>query len=86
MYSIRFAKKSEKRLAKIDKSIRESIVEKLGDLCAGPKRVGRPLTGELQGLYRLRVGDYRVIYYIDEKSKTVVITDIGHRSKIYNEA
>jgi mRNA interferase RelE/StbE len=41
------------------------------------------LKGELSGYYRYRVGDYRVIYEIDEHSKVVTVVLIGHRSRVY---
>jgi mRNA interferase RelE/StbE len=41
------------------------------------------LKGELSGYYRYRVGDYRVIYQIDEHSRLVTVVFIGHRSRVY---
>lgn len=44
----------------------------------------KPLTGELSGYYRYRVGDYRVVYYISDESEAVVtVTVIAHRSQVY---
>ncbi len=43
----------------------------------------KPLKGELQSYYRYRVGDYRVIYQIDDDLKMVTIVLIAHRSKVY---
>ena len=43
------------------------------------------LSGNLVGLYKLRVGDYRVIYEIVRKEKTIVIHAIGHRREIYRK-
>jgi mRNA interferase RelE/StbE len=41
------------------------------------------LKGELSGYYRYRVGDYRVIYEIDEHSRVVKVVFIEHRSRVY---
>ena len=41
------------------------------------------LTGEFAGLYRFRVGDWRVVYRINEQARTIVVIDIGHRRDIY---
>jgi mRNA interferase RelE/StbE len=41
------------------------------------------LTGEFAGLYRFRIGDWRVVYRINETNLTVVIIDIGHRRDVY---
>lgn len=43
----------------------------------------KPLKGELAGYYRYRVGDYRVVYYIDDEHKQVVVTIIAHRRDVY---
>ncbi len=41
------------------------------------------LTGNLSGLFKLRVGDYRVLYTFSEATKTITVHLIGHRSEIY---
>jgi mRNA interferase RelE/StbE len=43
----------------------------------------KQLKGDLAGYYRYRVGDYRVVYYIDEEQKQVVVTVIAHRREVY---
>ena len=42
-----------------------------------------PLKGPLKGLYKLRVGDWRVIYSIDHERKAIVVHMVGHRREIY---
>jgi mRNA-degrading endonuclease RelE of RelBE toxin-antitoxin system len=55
----------------------------LGPLCENPRRVGKPLRGELAGLHGARVGTYRVLYEIDEESMTVRVIAIDHRADVY---
>jgi mRNA interferase RelE/StbE len=43
----------------------------------------KQLKGDLAGYYRYRFGDYRVVYYIDEEQKQVVVTIIAHRREVY---
>ena len=43
------------------------------------------LRGNLAGRYRYRIGDYRIVYLVDEDSKVVSVTLIAHRSKIYDD-
>jgi mRNA interferase RelE/StbE len=57
----------------------DSVIRKLAE---SPK-MGKPLRGELSGKWSLRVGNYRVIYTIDEKEKAVILYSVGHRKKIY---
>jgi len=49
-----------------------------------PKKFGKPLTGKLKNSFRLRIGDYRLLYKINEEKMLVVILDVDHRSKIYD--
>ena len=44
-----------------------------------------PLTGNLSGFYKLRIGDYRVIYEFDKENQIIYVNRIGHRREIYQE-
>lgn len=54
-----------------------------GDLIAAPRRVGKPLRRELEGLWVARRGTFRVIYRIDEESHEVVVLRVDHRRDAY---
>jgi mRNA interferase RelE/StbE len=71
-----------KSLDKLDATIRRRILGKAGKLADDPYE-GKTLKGELSGLFSLRVGDYRIIYWVDEKENTVWLVDVGHRKRIY---
>jgi len=45
--------------------------------------LGKPLRGELSGKWSLRIGDYRIIYVIDEHEKTVTLYNVKHRKLAY---
>ena len=67
-------------------SIRERIKKAINErLSVDPISYGKPLRFSFKGCRRLRVGDYRVVYIIDFKSKTVIIASIGHRKIVYNK-
>jgi mRNA interferase RelE/StbE len=55
-------------------------------LALGPRRVGKPLFGPLSGCHGARRGTYRVVYRIDDQSRTVQVLDIDHRSDIYHRS
>ncbi len=61
---------------RISKAIEERLTTE-------PLLYGKPLRFNLSGLRRLRVGDYRVIYCINQDTRTVVITAIDHRKDVY---
>ena len=74
-------------LADLPKAVRERIVAKLATLADDPRPgSARPLTGELRGEWRLRIGDYRVAYSIDDERRTVHVWNVGHRSRFYERA
>ena len=83
-YKAIWHEESLKDLKKFDRTIAKKIVEKVKNyLIQDPLKLGIPLKGNLKGLYRYRVGEYRVIYVIDKEEKKVIILKINHRKKIY---
>ena len=75
-------------LKRLDSSVQRKILDALRKrLTLDPKAYGKPLQGELAGLWRLRVGDYRVIYRIVENRVEVLVLKIGIRRdfEVYRE-
>lgn len=74
---------TEKDLPKIDSANKQRIAKVIKQkLVTQPERFGKPLRHPLHGLYKLRVGDWRVIFEI--KKETVNIIAVKHRSKAYD--
>jgi mRNA interferase RelE/StbE len=48
-----------------------------------PRRFGKPLTGDLKGLWRYRVGDYRIVAAIEDDRFIVLVVTVGHRREVY---
>lgn len=74
-----------KSLDKLDVAIKRRIMGKASELANDPYK-GKMLRGKLSGLFSLRVGDYRTIYWVDEKKATVWLVDVGHRKRVYGRA
>ncbi len=68
-------------LRRLDKPIARRLLEKLEHALAQNPNIGIPLAGEFRGLFKLRVGDYRVIYA--KTSDGVLILRIAHRKEVY---
>lgn len=68
-------------LAKSTKDKLRKAIEK--KLMVNPIEFGKPLQYSLKGLRRLRVGDYRIIFKIDQEAGAVLVVKIGHRKEIY---
>ena len=72
------------RLASKSPSVVATIVEFcFGRLIANPQQIGHALGRELSGWRSARVGQYRVIYWIDESERIVYVDRVDHRSDVY---
>ena len=83
MYELVFDSKAIEFLEKAEKQLAERIWGKLQSVKENPKHFFERLEGRDD--YKLRVGDYRVIADIDESSKKIRISLIGHRKNVYNK-
>ena len=84
MYHIRILDSAASELEGLDKPIGRRVIKRIYWLAANLDDIKlETLTGDLAGFYKLRVGDYRVLYeaLVDEQS--IVIHAIGHRREIY---
>lgn len=54
-----------------------------GGLASNPRRRGKPLQRELAGRWSARRGEFRIVYRLEEQSRTMYVLKIGHRSDIY---
>lgn len=88
MYKVRFSDSAVKQMEKLDKQtlrvIKNWIVKNLVDT-DDPRRIGRPLKGNLSGIWRYRVGDYRLFAEIKDNVLTIFIFEVGHRRDIYKK-
>jgi len=83
-YSVSFEPESVDDLDKMSQVVRMRILKKIQWLGANLEKIfPLPLTGQWSGFYKLRVGDYRVIYEFDIENQLIFITRIGHRREIY---
>jgi len=81
-YKISFKKSAFKELENIPKPNLQKIIKRIQDLKENPLPVGcQKLTN--YDLYRIRQGDYRIVYLIDNKKSELKIFKIGHRKEIY---
>ena len=84
-YRIQFKTSAAKEFKKLAPSVKQRVGESLDKLQQDPRPSGVvKLQGEDQ-LYRVRVGDYRIVYTIDDHDKIIKITRIRHRQDVYKE-
>jgi len=84
-YTIDFKPLALRQLADLNKHIRERVNLKIQMLAENPRPHGvKKLTGDEQ-TYRIRVGDYRVLYEIHDQILLILVVEIGHRRSIYRK-
>jgi len=82
-YEIELAPKAEKQFKKLAKDIQKRVSKRIDKLGKNPRPKGvTKLSGE-DDIYRVREGDYRIIYAIQDHLLLVLIVKIGHRRDIY---
>lgn len=81
-YTIVIEKLAEKFIVKLSKSEKERVLKAIYQLPNG-NNIKELKENKNKGLYRLRVGDYRIIYKIDNGKLIICIVDAGNRGDIY---
>lgn len=83
VYKVILKKSAEKDLESLPTRERQRIALCIDGLRSTPRPVGCKKLSGPEGLWRVRVGDYRVIYNIDDRIVTILVLRIGHRREIY---
>ena len=82
-YSITFARSARKELERLSPEITARVIGKVETLSENPRPVGATKLRGQKNLWRLRVGDYRVIYSIDDTASAVDVSIVRHRREVY---
>ncbi|MEK6581376.1 MAG: type II toxin-antitoxin system RelE/ParE family toxin [Nitrospirota bacterium] len=83
-FAIEFKPQAEEDLSRLDKTIAQNISNKIDWLSQNMESIiPAPLKGKFKGKYKLRIGDWRVIYSFDYSLKIITIYAIRHRREVY---
>jgi mRNA interferase RelE/StbE len=80
------SKKFNRCFKKLDQPVQQMLQKWVAEHLAtssNPRAEGRNLCGNFKGFWRYRVGNYRLISSIDDRTGTVFMLDLGHRSTVY---
>ena len=80
-YEVRWTETSLEQMGKLQKNIAQRIVNKIEGVKSNPFLYAEKLTGI--DLFKLRIGDYRVIMSIESGKMIIFVLEVGHRKKIY---
>lgn len=86
-WTVRFTKGAAKQFEHLNSPIQRQIslyiFERL-ETPKDPKRFGKPLTGDKRGLWRYRVGDYRLICEVNSTKLLILVARVAHRKEVYD--
>jgi mRNA interferase RelE/StbE len=82
-YAVTFARSARKELANLPIDTGRRVLERVRALIDEPRPTGCRKIRGTEGAWRLRVGDYRVIYRVDDAARTVDVVAVRHRRDVY---
>jgi mRNA interferase RelE/StbE len=81
-YKIEIKKSAQKELKNLPDKALKKVIEKIGSLVTNPRPAGcKKLSGDEK--YRIRIGNYRVLYSIEDEILVIFIVKVGHRKDVY---
>lgn len=83
-YEVRFTPPADRQVNKLPQAIRPKIIARAESLADNPRPPGvKMLMNAEQGTYRVREGDYRIVYDIEDDILLVLVVRVGHRRDVY---
>ncbi len=83
MFKVVFKKSVQKDLRGLPNAYQKRTLEQIGKVLTKNRYQGKALSGEFEGLYRWRTGQFRVIYEIQKDVLIILVLKIGHRKDVY---
>ena len=84
MYDVTITARAERELKRLDRPTKNRVVKVILDLSSNPRPTGCLKVKSEEGVWRVRVGDWRIGYQINDASLEVIIIRIGHRREFYD--
>lgn len=83
MFRVEYASGVSKDLLKLPKGVKLRALEIVEQHLAKDPHLGKPLSGPYKGLWKYRIGDYRIIYSIEKDRLVIFVLRIRHRKDVY---
>lgn len=81
-YRVRYTEEAARRLAKLDKAVKDRIRRAIVRLSEHPE-LGKRLTGLLSDRWSYRVGDWRILYKVKKNELVILVLTVGYRRDVY---
>ena len=85
-WNVEWDDRARRELRQLDRQVQRTILRYFSERIAtddDPRRFGKPLRHELQGLWRYRIGDYRAVCQIENDQLIVLVLAVNHRRQVY---
>lgn len=85
-WTVEWDDRARRDLRRLDQQVQQHVLKYFSERIASgedPRRFGKPLRHELQGLWRYRIGNYRAICHIEDDHLVVLVVAVGHRRQVY---
>ena len=82
-YRLEVKDKAVKELSRVRPDVGRRLLQSIESLASAPRPRQSHKLSESESSYRLRVGDYRVLYQVDDEAKLVTVFKVGHRREVY---
>lgn len=86
-YRVEISRAASRKIKKLDREVQRLILSYINrnlHNSEDPRAAGKALKGPLKGLWRYRIGSYRLLAEIEDEELLVIAVDVGHRSEIYS--
>ena len=84
MYKVEITSRAERELRRMDRQVKNRLTQAIMALADEPRPAGCLRVRSEPGVWRIRVGDWRVGYRVDDEAQEVVVIRVGHRSEFYD--
>ncbi|MBS0151355.1 MAG: type II toxin-antitoxin system RelE/ParE family toxin [Nitrospira sp.] len=83
LYQIEFSRQADRQFRNLPSQIQQRLRSRIDSLAITPRPQGSEKLSGVDQLYRIRVGDYRIIYAVEDNRLLVLVVKVGHRREIY---
>jgi mRNA interferase RelE/StbE len=83
VYQVEIAPAAQRQIRKLTTDVQQKIIQRLEALAVDPYPAGVVKMRGEQSLYRVRLGDYRIIYEIQDEELLILVLKVGHRRDVY---
>lgn len=83
LYQIEFSRQADRQFRSLPSQIKQRIKSRIDSLATTPRPHGSEKLSGIEQLYRIWVGDYRIVYAVEDDRLLVLVVKIGHRREVY---